>query len=55
MNIENKACVEDPLRVLRGPSRAAGCLIEKQREGGKTSSEEIEPRRDETLTEGEKV
>jgi hypothetical protein len=43
------------LRVLRGPSRAAGCLIEKQREGGKTSSEEIEPRRDETLTEGEKV
>lgn len=43
------------LRVLRGPSCAAGCLIEKQREGGKTSSEEIEPRRDETLTEGEKM
>ena len=43
------------LRVLRGPSCAAGCLIEKQREGGKTSSEEIEPRRDETLAEGEKV
>ena len=39
-------------RVLRGPSGAAGCLIEKQREGVKTSSVEIEPRRDETLTKG---